>query len=229
MSEYMEKHSVSKLIGSPPGYVGCEDGGILTEKVRRKPYSVVLFDEIEKAHSDINNILLQIFEEGKLTDSRGRTTNFRNTVIILTSNIGAAKITAQNGIGFVKENNSKQDVMKEVQNYFSPELLGRLDEIIVFDELTEIQLNGIAVKMLNNLKNRAAALEISLEFAPEAVKKLADGGTVKSGARKLLHDITVKVENMLSSQILSGSVKKGDNLLLVLENEDLCLKTVQMQ
>ncbi len=231
MSEYMEKHSVSKLIGSPPGYVGYDDGGILTERVRRKPYSVVLFDEIEKAHSDINNILLQIFEEGVLTDSTGRTVSFRSTVVILTSNIGAARLTEQKTVGFAGSGFSgvRQDVMKEIRSYFSPELLGRLDEIIMFEELTRPQLSDIVRKLLDNLRRRASALEISLEFAPEAVEKLADGGCGKSGARNLRHDVTVNVENMLSRKILDGSVKKGDNIMLMLENGNFNFKILEVR
>lgn len=231
MSEYMEKHSVSKLIGSPPGYVGCEDGGILTERVRRKPYSVILFDEIEKAHSDINNILLQIFEEGTLMDSSGRSVSFRNTVVILTSNLGAVKLTENSGVGFLynSSSDSEKNLMKEVRNYFSPELLGRLDEIIVFRQLTDNQLADIAKKMLDGLKKRALALEISVEFAPEAVEKLAKCGCGKSGARNLRHDITVNVENMLSKKILSGEIKKGDSVRLLIENDSFSFKTVQLQ
>ncbi len=230
MSEYMEKHSVSKLIGSPPGYVGYEDGGILTERVRRKPYSVILFDEIEKAHSDINNILLQIFEEGVLTDSSGRTVSFRNTVIILTSNIGAAHLTDKNTVGFTGDGSSaKHDVMKDIRSHFSPELMGRLDEVIIFENLNKTELTAVAIKMLDNLKQRAFALEISIEFRDDAVEKLVECDCGKSGARKLRHDITVSIENMLSRQIIDGTVKRGDNLLLLTENGEFCFRSAQMQ
>ena len=229
MSEYMEKHSVSKLIGSPPGYVGYDEGGLLTERVRRKPYCVVLFDEIEKAHSDICNLLLQIFEEGVLTDSSGRTVSFRNTVIIMTSNVGAAKLSAQNSVGFVNSSGTSGDVLKDIRGYFTPELLGRLDDIIVFEQLTDSQLKDITVKMLENLQKRACALEISVEFSGEAVKMLSEKGAGESGARNLRRDITASVENMLSRQIIDGTVKKGDSVLLMLENDVLCFKTVQLQ
>ena len=232
MSEYMEKHSVSKLIGAPPGYVGYEDGGVLTERVRRKPYSIVLFDEIEKAHTDINNILLQIFEEGVLTDNIGRTISFRNTIIILTSNIGASHISDRSYIGFLQDDTVqaiKHDVMKDIRKFFSPELIGRMDEIIVFDPLTKIELTDIAKKMLDNLRKRAYALEISVEFTPEAIDKLIECGCDKTGARKLRHDITVGIENMLSRKILNGTVKKGDNIRLFIENGDFSFKSIQMQ
>lgn len=231
MSEYMEKHSVSKLVGSPPGYVGYEDGGVLTERVRRQPYSVVLFDEIEKAHSDINNILLQIFEEGTLTDSSGRSVSFRNTVVILTSNIGAANLTENKGVGFIRsgEAEAERGIMKEVRSYFSPELLGRLDDVIVFEQLRVTELTDIARKMLDSLRRRACALEISLEFSPEAVEKLVECGIGKSGARKLRRDITVNVENMLSKKIISGEVRRGDCVKLLIENGDFCFKTGQLR
>ncbi|MBQ8825937.1 MAG: ATP-dependent Clp protease ATP-binding subunit [Oscillospiraceae bacterium] len=229
MSEYMEKHSVSKLIGSPPGYVGYDEGGFLTEKVRRKPYSVILFDEIEKAHGDISNLLLQIFEEGVLTDSSGRTVSFRNTVVILTSNIGAEKLSDSKSIGFVENGSTKSDVMKDIKGFFKPELLGRLDEIIVFDPLTSSELTDITVKILDGLRKRAYALEISVEFSDEAVKKLSSGGDNGSGARDLRRDIAFSVENMLSRRIIDGSVKRGDSLILMLENGELCFKSAQMQ
>lgn len=220
MSEYTERHSISKLIGAPPGYVGYEEGGVLTERVRRKPYSVILFDEIEKAHSDIYNILLQIFEDGRLTDSSGCTVNFGNTIIILTSNEGAKHITEQTSVGFGRNKlaDTRQAVLGDIRRRFSPELLGRLDEIIIFEPLTNVQLTDIAQKLLEDLRNRARALEISLEFSGEAVEKLADADCRKGGARDLRHDITVSVENMLSRQILDGSIKRGDSVILVYEN-----------
>ena len=229
MSEYMEKHSVSKLIGSPPGYVGCDEGGYLTEKVRRKPYSVILFDEIEKAHGDISNLLLQIFEEGVLTDSSGRTVSFRNTVVILTSNIGAERLADSKSIGFIENGSTKSDVMKDIKGFFKPELLGRLDDIIVFDPLTNIELTDITVKLLDGLRKRAYAMEISVEFSDEAVKKLSSEGSSGSNARDLRRHIAFSVENMLSRRIIDGSVKRGDSLILMLENGEFCFKSAQMQ
>ena len=220
MSEYMERHSVSKLIGAPPGYVGFEEGGVLTERVRRKPYSVILFDEIEKAHSDIYNILLQIFEEGRLTDNTGRTVCFGSTVIILTSNEGAQRLTKRSSVGFGGNgfSDTKQEVLKDIRRRFSPELLGRLDETVIFEPLTKVQLTDIARKLLNDLRARAHALEISLEFSDGAVEHLAETDCRRGGARSLRHDITVSVENMLSRQILDGSIKSGDSVVLVYEN-----------
>ena len=220
MSEYMERHSVSKLIGAPPGYVGYEEGGVLTERVRRKPYSVILFDEIEKAHSDIYNILLQISEDGRLTDSSGRTVTFGNTIIILTSNEGAKRMTEQTSVGFGRNGfgDTRQEVLSDIRRRFSPELLGRLDEVVIFEPLTNVQLTDIARKLLDDLRTRARALEITLEFSGDAVEKLADSDCRRGGARDLRHDITVSVENMLSRQILDGSIKRGDSVILVYEN-----------
>ncbi|MGN0674897.1 MAG: ATP-dependent Clp protease ATP-binding subunit [Oscillospiraceae bacterium] len=233
MSEYMEKHSVSKLIGAPPGYVGCDEGGQLTEKVRKKPYSVILFDEIEKAHSDINNILLQIMEDGILTDNRGRRVSFRSTVIILTSNVGAELVTEKNALGFASSaedgNGLKSDVLKAVRNKFRPELLGRMDEIIVFKKLGKNELSGIARKMLSGLQKRAEALEISVEFSDEAISALISDGLDRTGARKLRRKITSTVESMLSKNILDGTVKKGDKAVVMADNNNIYLKVTQMQ
>ncbi len=232
MSEYMEKHSVSKLIGAPPGYVGCEDGGQLTEKVRKKPYSVILFDEIEKAHDDIYNILLQIMEDGILTDSKGRQVSFRSTVIILTSNVGAEQISDKNALGFApnnSDNSVKSDVLGVVKKRFRPELVGRMDEIIVFNRLGKEQLSDIARKMLSGLCKRAEALEISVEFSDEAISALIADGLDKTGARKLRRKITTTVESMLSKNILDGTVKKGDKAVVLAENDNIYLKVSQMQ
>lgn len=213
MSEYQEKHSISKLIGSPPGYVGYDEGGILTEQVRRRPYSIVLFDEIEKAHPDISSILLQIMEEGELADSLGRTVSFRSTVVILTSNLGAEKLSGKGSIGFLKtESDLAGEAERSVRDFFSPELLGRLDDIIVFDELTDEQLSEIAHIMLSALKDRADNLGIELEFDDSAIEKLAVKG--KGGARELRRQITENVENLLSRKLLSGEIRRGDHLLL---------------
>jgi ATP-dependent Clp protease ATP-binding subunit ClpC len=233
MSEFMEKHSIAKLIGSPPGYIGYDDGAQLTEKVRRKPYSVILFDEIEKAHPDIFNILLQIFEDGILTDSTGRTVSFRDTVIIMTSNIGGNHITDGKTVGFSSAeessyNSVKHDVMNELKNNFRPELLGRIEEIIIFNRLNKEQLSLITVKMLENLRERANSLEIAVEFSDEAIQKLSEEGFDKNGARKLRHIITTSVENLLSKQILEGTVKKGDNVILTLVDNNYKFKAKQL-
>ncbi len=232
MSEYMEKHSVSKLIGAPPGYVGCEDGGQLTEKVRKKPYSVVLFDEIEKAHSDIYNILLQIMEDGILTDSRGRKVSFRNAAVILTSNIGAELLNDKNSVGFGSgeaEESKAADVIKAVRERFRPELIGRLDEIVVFKKLGKSELGQIARKMLTGLCKRAEAMEISVEFSDGAIDALISDGLDRTGARKLRRKITGTVESMLSKNILDGTVKKGDKAVVLAEDGKIYLKVTQMQ
>lgn len=229
MSEYMEKHSVSRLIGSPPGYVGYDEGGQLTEAVRRRPYSVILFDEIEKAHPDVSNILLQILEDGVLTDSQGRQASFANTVLILTSNVGAREITEKNRLGFegaeisAEEENKRirTDVKRELKKHFRPELLGRIDEVIVFGLLDKARLEALAEKLLGELRDRAAAMEISVEFAPEAVKLLAGSEDRHQGARMLRHEITEKVENLLSEKIISGEIKAGDSVILTADGGDL--------
>ncbi len=234
MSEYMEKHSVSKLIGAPPGYAGCDEGGQLTEKVRKKPYSVVLFDEIEKAHADVSNILLQILEDGILTDNSGRRVSFRSSVIILTSNIGAELITEKNALGFggstsVNDENIRRDVVKAVRKSFRPELIGRLDEIIVFNRLGMTELGAIARKLLAGLQRRAEAMEISVEFSNEAIESIAAKSMDRTGARKLRRNITSAVESMLSKNILDGTVKKGDKAVVTCENGEISIKVSQFQ
>ncbi|MDE6133273.1 MAG: ATP-dependent Clp protease ATP-binding subunit, partial [Oscillospiraceae bacterium] len=234
MSEYMEKHSVSKLIGAPPGYAGCDEGGQLTEKVRKKPYSVVLFDEIEKAHSDVSNILLQIMEDGILTDNSGRKVSFRSSVIILTSNIGAELITEKNALGFggsdsTNDENIRRDVVKAVRKTFRPELIGRLDEIIVFNRLGKAELGAIARKLLSGLQKRAEAMEISVEFSDKAIESIAAESMDRTGARKLRRNITSAVESMLSKNILDGTVKKGDKALVIWKNGEIGLNVSQLQ
>lgn len=220
MSEYMEKHTVSKLIGSPPGYVGFEEGGQLTEKVRRKPYSVVLFDEIEKAHPDVFNMLLQILEDGRLTDSQGRTVDFKNTVIIMTSNVGARLITEkQSSLGFNSENenaeesekkNIKELVTGELRKVFRPEFLNRVDDIIVFNKLNKDEIKQIAVKMLKTLENRLDKMNIKISFTDNAVSEIADKGFDENyGARPLRRAIQNEIEDPLSEQMLEGKVKDG--------------------
>lgn len=220
MSEYMEKHTVSKLIGSPPGYVGFEEGGQLTEKVRRKPYSVVLFDEIEKAHPDVFNMLLQILEDGRLTDSQGRTVDFKNTIIIMTSNVGARLITEkQSSLGFNSENENveeseKKDIKElvtgELRKVFRPEFLNRVDDIIVFNKLDKDEIKQIAVKMLKTLENRLDKMNIKISFTDNAISEIADKGFDENyGARPLRRAIQNEIEDPLSEQMLEGKVKDG--------------------
>ena len=222
MSEYMEKHTVSRLVGSPPGYVGYDEGGQLTEAVRRKPYSVVLFDEIEKAHPDIFNILLQILDDGVLTDSQGRKVNFKNTVIIMTSNVGARAISEQKSLGFgdkdaaAKDDKAiKDEVMTALKAQFRPEFLNRIDDIIVFKQLEKDDITEIARRLLKVLSDRIFDnMEITLSFTEKAVEKLADAGFDKVyGARPLRRAIQNAIEDSLSEEILSGKIKRGDTVL----------------
>ncbi len=222
MSEYMEKHSVSRMVGSPPGYVGYDEGGQLTEKIRRNPYSVVLFDEIEKAHPDVFNMLLQILEDGILTDSQGRRVDFRNAVIIMTSNIGARMITETKNLGFgdrdakMKDDKEiKDDVMGELKQHFRPEFLNRVDDIIVFRKLTDADIRQIASKLLAQLAARVKQLGIEMEVSEEAIAEIAkEGYEPVYGARPLRRAITTKIEHTLSEYLLSGKVKSGDQLKL---------------
>lgn len=216
MSEYMEKHTVSKLIGSPPGYVGFDDGGQLTEKIRRKPYSVVLFDEIEKAHPDVFNMLLQILEDGVLTDSKGRKVSFKNSIIIMTSNVGASKIVDnKSALGFGGEENEKRNiedlVMEDLKKTFKPEFLNRIDEIIVFNRLEKDDIKEIAKRMLKSLKKRLADMDMEIEFTDAAIDSLADAGFDNVyGARPLRRAIQQKIEDPLSELILENKVKAGE-------------------
>lgn len=209
MSEYMEKHTVSKLIGSPPGYVGFDEGGQLTEKIRRKPYSVVLFDEIEKAHPDVFNMLLQILEDGVLTDSQGRKVSFKNAVIIMTSNVGASKITdPKSALGFGDDKKDENEnieklVMEDLKATFKPEFLNRVDEIIVFKQLEKDDIKEIARRMLVSLTKQLAQLGTQVTFTDAAVSALADAGFDKVyGARPLRRAIQTKIEDRLSELIL---------------------------
>lgn len=223
MSEYMEKHTVSRLVGSPPGYVGYDEGGQLTEKVRRKPYSVVLFDEIEKAHPDVFNMLLQILDDGFLTDSQGRRVDFRNCVVIMTSNVGARQITDKaSSLGFsVQQENTaaqenaaneriRKEVMAELKKTFKPEFLNRIDEIVVFNRLNQNDIREIAKRMLSGLQERLRSLEIHVAFDDSAIQAIADEGfDPVYGARPLRRAIQSKIEDELSEQMLSGNVKAG--------------------
>ena len=217
MSEYMEKHTVSRLIGSPPGYVGFDEGGQLTKAVRQRPYSVLLFDEIEKAHPDVFNILLQILEEGRLTDAQGRTVDFRNTVIIMTSNVGAREIAQTTPLGFggggergLSDKEIKARVMGEVKKLFRPEFLNRIDEIIVFKSLTEEEIVRIVDLMISDLRDRLIAQNMTINLTPEAARFVAKEGTdVTFGARPLRRAIQRLIEDPLSEQILEGRWKSG--------------------
>ena len=217
MSEYMESHSVAKLIGSPPGYVGYDEAGQLTEKVRRKPYSVILFDEIEKAHPDVMNMLLQVLDDGRLTDSQGRTVNFKNTVIIMTSNVGAKLITDKKTLGFIEEKENgekeyqdiKKDVMAELKKEFKPEFLNLIDEIIVFHKLEDNQIRKIVDIMLNNVAKLLKEQGIKLTVDENAKDLVAKKGTDKTfGARPLKRAIQTMVEDKIAEAMLDGKIKK---------------------
>ncbi len=232
MSEYMEKHSVSKLVGSPPGYVGYDEGGQLTEKVRRKPYSVILFDEIEKAHPDVFNILLQILDDGQLTDSQGRLVDFKNTVVIMTSNVGARNISEPKSLGFsaaevrseIMKKNIHSSVMDELKRMFRPEFLNRVDEIIVFSQLTEEEIKDIASIMLKSLEERLKTNGISVEFDDSAKTILAkEGFDPIYGARPLRRAIQAKVEDLFAEQMLDGKVSVGDNVVVSAENDEIVI------
>ncbi len=229
MSEYMEKHTVAKLIGSPPGYVGYDEGGQLTERVRRKPYSVILFDEIEKAHPDVFNMLLQVLEDGRLTDSQGRTVNFKNTVIIMTSNVGARLITdKKTSLGFANANEKEHEdikslVMGELKQVFRPEFLNRVDDIIVFSKLTEEETKRIASLMLKNLGKRLSALGTELKVTDEALTAIAREGFDESfGARPLRRAITTFIEDPLSEKLLSGELKNTNAIVCDYKDSQFC-------
>ena len=237
MSEYMERHTVSRLIGSPPGYVGHEEGGQLTEKVRRKPYSVVLFDEIEKAHEDVWNILLQILDDGRITDSQGRTVDFKNTVIVMTSNIGAKALTAAGAkLGFSADEThpddagekafqqAKETVLAELRQTFRPEFLNRIDDIIVFRSLSEEDIREVARRMLRTVSARMETMGIHLDASDEAVAELAkEGFDPKYGARPLRRAIQSKVEDAVAEKMLDGTLKEGDTAHLTVEDDKLCV------
>ncbi len=231
MSEYMEKHSVSKIVGSPPGYVGFDDGGQLTEKIRRKPYSVILFDEIEKAHPDVFNILLQILDDGRLTDAKGRTVDFKNTVIIMTSNVGASTIKKQRTLGFSSGTSDeekdeyekmKENVMAELKRTFRPEFLNRIDEIIVFHSLSKEHIKSIVSLMIDNLSGRLEQMNIKIELDDKAKELLADEGfDPVYGARPLQRAIRRKIEDRLSEELLKGTIEKSDTIKISAGEKDL--------
>ncbi|HBE9438238.1 class III stress response-related ATPase [Clostridioides difficile] len=236
MSEYMEKHAVSRMIGSPPGYVGHDEGGQLTEKVRRNPYSVILFDEIEKAHPDVFNILLQILDDGRLTDSKGRTVDFKNTIVIMTSNVGASTIGRQKTLGFSmakgdEEEKSqyekmKENIMGELKQRFRPEFLNRIDDIIVFHSLNENHISKIVLLMAAKLQERLKEMDIKLEMSDEAVKLISKSGfDLEYGARPLKRALQKELEDELSEAILKGNVKKGSNVVAKVKDEKIVFET----
>jgi len=227
MSEYMEKHSVSRLVGSPPGYVGFEEGGQLTQKVRNKPYSVVLFDEIEKAHPDVFNILLQILDDGRLTDSNGRVVNFKNTIIVMTSNAGAGSIMSKRSLGFggTVETTRDYEAMKErvmasVKDTFRPEFINRVDELIVFHALEPQDIRRIAALMLGNVAKRLSQRNMQLTYGEDVVALLAEEGyDANYGARPLRRTIQRSVEDALSEEIIAGNIALGDSVELYVNQE----------
>ncbi len=233
MSEYMESHSVSKLIGSPPGYVGFDEGGQLTEKIRRKPYAVILFDEIEKAHPDVMNMLLQILEDGRLTDSQGRTVNFKNTVIIMTSNVGARAITDKKMLGFTEAKsdkeaadkeyeNVKKEVLTELKKEFRPEFINRIDEIIVFHKLVDEEIKQIIDIMLKQVQKRLNEQNMKIEI-DDSVKELIlkKGIDTNYGARPLRRAIQSMLEDRIAEAILDGIVKPGETVKAVAKNDKI--------
>ena len=236
MSEYMERHSVSKMIGSPPGYVGYGEGGQLTEKVRRNPYSVLLLDEIEKAHPDVYHMLLQILEEGRLTDAQGRTVSFVNTIIIATSNIGSADITREyTGIGFSNPVSSrkyeeiKDRVMREVKSVFKPELLNRIDDLIVFHQLEKKHIREIVDLTLADLSERLETQNLTIQISEQVKEKLAnDGYDPVYGARPLRREVESQLENVLAAQLISGELKKGDCVLVSIQDGEVKMRPASM-
>lgn len=230
MSEYMEKHSVSKLIGSPPGYVGYDEGGQLSEKVRRNPYSVILFDEIEKAHTDVFNILLQVLDDGHITDAHGRKVDFKQTIIIMTSNAGAQAIVEPKQLGFISTKDEKKDyekmksgVMEEVRRLFKPEFLNRIDEIMVFHTLNKEEIRKIVTLLLKSLEERCMEqMDIRLNVTNSAVDYLAEAGfDAKYGARPLRRAIQSKIEDRLANELLEGKIKRGDQVQVQYRNKEI--------
>ncbi|HTH43840.1 MAG TPA: AAA family ATPase, partial [Oxalicibacterium sp.] len=219
MSEFMEKHSVARLIGAPPGYVGYEEGGYLTEAVRRKPYSVILLDEIEKAHPDVFNVLLQVLDDGRMTDGQGRTVDFKNTVIVMTSNLGSHKIQAMEGSDTAL---IRMAVMAEVQAHFRPEFINRIDEIVVFHALDEKNIGAIAKIQLHVIEQRLARMDMALQVKDEALQKIAEAGfDPVYGARPLRRAIQQQIENPLSKAILEGRFGPKDVIVVGVENGEL--------
>jgi ATP-dependent Clp protease ATP-binding subunit ClpC len=237
MSEYMEKHSISKLIGSPPGYIGYDEGGQLSEKVRQNPYSVILFDEVEKAHPDVFNILLQVLDDGHITDSQGRRVSFKNTIIIMTSNAGAQNIVEPKHLGFTSATDEKEDykrmrdgVMDEVKRIFKPEFINRIDEIIVFHSLSKDNIKEIVSIMLRTIAKRIKAqMNIDMETGKEAVNHLAEVGfDPKFGARPLRRAIQTNIEDKMAEEILAGNIKEGDSVSIEYLDNEMVIKAKQL-
>ena len=229
MSEYMEKHSVSKMIGSPPGYVGFDEGGQLAEKVRRNPYSVILFDEIEKAHPDVFNVLLQVLDDGHITDAQGRKIDFKNTVIIMTSNAGAMSIVAPKKMGFASAEDRGRDyqdmkdkVMEDVKQIFKPEFLNRVDELIVFHQLSRDDMDKIVDIMVNNIKKRTSEhLKLELEISSQAKQRIIENGyDEKYGARPLRRAIQTMVEDEIAESVLCGNISYGDTVIIDIDPDN---------
>ena len=236
MSEYMEKHTVSRLVGSPPGYVGYEEGGQLTEAVRRKPYSVVLLDEVEKAHPDVFNMLLQILEDGRLTDNTGRVVSFKNTIVVMTSNAGAHVIGHGRAMGFGADQKGeardyeamKESVMKEVKEIFRPEFINRVDELIVFHSLNEDEIRRITELMLKQVADRLKEQEIPLTWDKKVTEKLArEGYDPKFGARPLRRLIQRTVEDTMSEELLMGHIQLGQEIRLTVRGDEIVPVSVQ--
>ncbi len=234
MSEYMEKHNISRLIGSPPGYVGYEEGGQLTEKIRRKPYAVILLDEIEKAHPDFSNILLQIMEEGRLTDSFGRLIDFRNSIVIMTSNVGVQHLNERSSVGFRAEKGEhmgdvrRHGVMEELNEHFRPEFLNRLDAVVFFDYLSRDDMRKILALELHKIQLRLAKQRIELVLSKEAVEHLVElGGTERFGARGIRRVLEEHIENQIAEQILDGHIKPDEKVLCCLQEDRLAFVPVK--
>jgi ATP-dependent Clp protease ATP-binding subunit ClpB len=226
MSEYMEKHAVSRLVGAPPGYVGYEEGGQLTEAVRRKPYAVILLDEIEKAHPDVFNILLQIFDDGRLTDSQGRTVSFKNTIVIMTSNIGSTRLLEGIDRTGHLDDSVREQIMEVLRGSFRPEFLNRLDSTVLFKPLTEKEIGGIVELMLDDLRERLAARDIRLEVS-DAVKKyiVQEGFDPVYGARPLKRFIQHHFETRLARSLISGEIGNDSTVVADMENDVLSFRT----
>jgi ATP-dependent Clp protease ATP-binding subunit ClpB len=218
MSEFMEKHSVARLVGAPPGYVGYEEGGYLTEAVRRRPYSVMLLDEVEKAHPDVFNILLQVLEDGRLTDSQGRTVDFRNTVIVMTSNLGS-DVIQEMAMANKSQDDIRNEVMAVVGRHFRPEFINRIDEIVVFDPLNKDQIHSIAAIQIDHLRKRLAEKDLSMRLDESVMDKLSEAGFDPIyGARPLKRTIQQLVENPLSQKLLAGDFIPGDEIVVTVDD-----------